>query len=126
MTWQTIVKSLASRLVYREGLNFIESMADERVPAFALAYLEEEQRKSCQLRQLHTSHTSRQPRLLRPSRHSHLYECVASRLSLPGVHALAEAVGTSGHEFAQEVQSLLLKGGVRVAAEKAANALNKE
>ena len=76
----TIVKSLASRLVYREGLDFIEAMADERLPAFALAYLEEEQR----------------------------------------VISLADEVASSGHDFAREVELLLLRGGVRVAAEKAA------
>ena len=41
---QTIVKSLASRLVYREGLTFVESMPDLRLPMFALSYLEQEQR----------------------------------------------------------------------------------
>jgi len=40
----TIVKSLASRLVYREGLTFVESMPDARLPLFALSYLEQEQR----------------------------------------------------------------------------------
>jgi len=40
----TIVKSLASRLVYREGLAFVESMPDARLPHFALSYLEQEQR----------------------------------------------------------------------------------
>ena len=38
----TIVKSLASRLVYREGLAFVEGMNDSRLPAFALAYREQE------------------------------------------------------------------------------------
>jgi len=76
----TIVKSLASRLVYREGLPFVETMSDARLPAFALAYLEQEQR----------------------------------------VCALADAVGQSGEAFAPQVKSLLLKGGVRAAAEMAA------
>jgi len=40
----TIVKSLASRLVYREGLTFVETMSDSRLPVFALSYLEQEQR----------------------------------------------------------------------------------
>ena len=44
MLTQTIVKSLASRLVYREGLTFVESMPDARLPMFALSYLEQEQR----------------------------------------------------------------------------------
>jgi len=78
----TIVKSLASRLVYREGLAFVEGMPDARLPSFALAYLEEEQK----------------------------------------VCALAEAVAASGQPYAPEVRELLLQGGVRVAAEKAAAA----
>jgi len=77
----TIAKSLASRLVYREGLAFVEGLPDARLPTFALAYLEQEQH----------------------------------------VHTLAEAVAASGQAFAPEVEELLLKGGVRVAAEKAAN-----
>ena len=77
-----IVKSLASRLVYREGLTFVESMPDSRLPTFGLAYLEEEQH----------------------------------------VQRLAAEVAGSGHLYAPEVEKLLLKGGVRVAAEKAANA----
>lgn len=72
----TVAKSLASRLVYREGLTFVEAMPTVRLPAFALAYLEEEQH----------------------------------------VKDLADAVAASGHDFAPEVESLLLKGGVRVAA----------
>ena len=79
----TIVKSLASRLVYREGLAFVENMpSNERLARFALAYLEQEQR----------------------------------------VRSLADAVAASGEPFATEVQELLLQGGVRVAAEKAATA----
>ena len=78
----TVVKSLASRLVYREGLSFVEVMPDARLPAFALAYLEQEQR----------------------------------------VRSLADAVAASGQPFAPEVEALLLEGGVRVAAEKVANA----
>ena len=77
----TIVKSLASRLVYREGLAFVEGMPDQRLPAFALAYLEQEQH----------------------------------------VRGLAGAVAKSGQPFAPEVEALLLRGGVRVAAEMAAN-----
>lgn len=77
----TIVKSLASRLVYREGLAFVEGMPDQRLPAFALAYLEQEQH----------------------------------------VRGLAGAVAKSGQPFAPEVEALLLRGGVRVAAEVAAN-----
>jgi len=72
----TIAKSLASRLVYREGLHFVENLPDERLPTFALAYLEEEEK----------------------------------------VEALAEAVAASGHAYAPQVERLLLKGGVRVAA----------
>jgi len=39
-----VAKSLASRLVYREGLSFIEGMPDARLPLFALSYLESEQK----------------------------------------------------------------------------------
>ena len=78
----TIAKSLASRLVYREGLSFVETMPEARLPVFALAYLQEEQR----------------------------------------VGRLAAQVAGSGHAFSSEVEALLLQGGVRVAAERAANA----
>ena len=77
----TVAKSLASRLVYREGLAFVEGLGDGRLPAFALAYLEQEQR----------------------------------------VRGLADQVAASGAPFAPEVEALLLQGGVRVAAEQAAN-----
>jgi len=77
-----ICKSLASRLVYREGLTFVETVPNERLPGFALSYLEQEQR----------------------------------------VLSLADEVASSGYPFAAEVEKLLLKGGVRVAAEKAAAA----
>jgi len=82
----TIAKSLASRLVYREGLVYVESMPDARLPVFALAYLEEEQR----------------------------------------VGGLAAEVAKSGHGFSSEVETLLLQGGVRVAAERAANTMSNE
>jgi len=75
-----ITAGLASRLVYREGLAFVEGMPDARLPAYSHAYLEQEQR----------------------------------------VTALAHAVAVSGHAFGAEVSKLLLKGGVRVAAERAA------
>jgi glutamate dehydrogenase len=78
----TVAKSLASRLVYREGLAFVEGMPDARLPVFALSYLEEEQH----------------------------------------VKDLADAVAASGHGYASQVETLLLKGGVRVAAaERAAS-----
>jgi len=72
----TVAKSLASRLVYREGLAFVEGMPESRLPIFALSYLEEEQT----------------------------------------VKSLADTVAASGLDYAPEVEALLLKGGVRVAA----------
>jgi len=77
----TVAKSLASRLVYREGLAFVEALPDERLPVFALSYLEEEQH----------------------------------------VKDLADAVAASGQGFASQVETLLLNGGVRVAAAERAN-----
>jgi glutamate dehydrogenase len=38
-----ISSGLASRLVYREGLSFCESLSDARLPSFALRYLQQEQ-----------------------------------------------------------------------------------
>jgi len=38
-----IASGLASRLVYREGLSFVEGLSDERLPAFALQYLQQEE-----------------------------------------------------------------------------------
>jgi len=72
----TVAKSLASRLVYREGLAFVEALPDARLPVFALSYLEEEKH----------------------------------------VKDLADAIAASGHGYAEQVETLLLKGGVRVAA----------
>jgi len=47
LPWQyqsaMIASGLASRLVYREGLDFCEAISDERLPKFALAYLQQEQ-----------------------------------------------------------------------------------
>ena len=39
-----IASGLASRLVYREGLSFVSQIPDERLPHFALSYLQQEQR----------------------------------------------------------------------------------
>ncbi|KOO34829.1 glu leu phe val dehydrogenase [Chrysochromulina tobinii] len=39
-----IANGLASRLVYREGLTFVNSVPDSALPSFALAYLQQEQR----------------------------------------------------------------------------------
>ena len=38
-----ISSGLASRLVYREGLAFVEGISDERLPRFALRYLQQEE-----------------------------------------------------------------------------------
>jgi glutamate dehydrogenase len=77
---QMIASGLASRMVYREGLAFVRAMPDSRLPSFALAYLQQEQR----------------------------------------VRQLAKDVASSGMDFSSEVEALLLKGGVRIAAEEAA------
>jgi len=83
LPWQyqkaMIASGLASRLVYREGLRFVSSISDERLSAFALAYLQQEQR----------------------------------------VRHLAKLVRTSDLANREEVEALLLQGGVRVAAEQA-------
>ena len=39
-----IANGLASRLVYREGLTFVNSVPDAALPSFALAYQQQEQR----------------------------------------------------------------------------------
>jgi len=72
-----ISSGLASRLVYREGLAFVEGLPESHVADFAFTYLQEEQR----------------------------------------VRALASQVAASGLEFATDVETLLLRGGVRAAAE---------
>ena len=47
LPWQyqsaMISSGLASRLVYREGLAFVEGISDERLPRFALRYLQQEE-----------------------------------------------------------------------------------
>jgi len=83
LPWQyqkaMIASGLASRLVYREGLRFVTSISDERLSAFALAYLQQEHR----------------------------------------VGHLAKLVRASDLADREEVEALLLQGGVRVAAEEA-------
>jgi glutamate dehydrogenase len=51
----TVAKSLASRLVYREGLAFVEGLPDAQLPLFALSYLEEEQRVKALAKEIATS-----------------------------------------------------------------------
>jgi len=43
-TKEMISSGLAGRLVYREGLQYVEGMGDERLSAVSLAYLQQEQR----------------------------------------------------------------------------------
>jgi len=81
----SITAGLASRLVYREGLAFVEGLPEASLAKFALSYLQQEHR----------------------------------------VRALADAVKASGQPYAADVESLLLRGGVRVAAESAATKPNE-
>ena len=75
-----VTSGLASRLVYREGLAFVEGLPDASLAEFAYTYLRQEQR----------------------------------------VRALAAQVAASGLSFAKDVEALLLRGGVRAAAEESA------
>ena len=74
-----ISSGLASRLVYREGLSFVEHISDERLGRFALRYLQQEE----------------------------------------VVRSLAKQVKQHGAPYASQVEELLLRGGVRAAAEQA-------
>ena len=70
-----ISSGLSSRLVYREGLSFVEGLPEQTLSDFALTYLQQE----------------------------------------PRVRLLAKQVASSGLSFASEVESLLLRGGIRAA-----------
>ena len=72
-----ISSGLSSRLVYREGLHFVEALPEAQLASFAFRYLTEERR----------------------------------------VRSLAAQVASSGLGFSAEVEALLLRGGVRTAAE---------
>ena len=72
-----ITSGLCSRLVYREGLAFVEGLPDSSLAAFAQAYLKGEQR----------------------------------------TRELTAMVAAAGLSFGPDVETLLMKGGVRAATE---------
>jgi len=76
-TRSCLTSGLASRLVYREGLAFVEGLPDRSLASFAQAYLKGEQR----------------------------------------ARELCAAVAAAGLSFGSDVETLLMKGGVRAAAE---------
>ena len=77
-TKNMIASSLASRIVYREGLQYVDGLPDATLPQVCLRYMQEEKR----------------------------------------VRELAEEVGASGMENADQMKELLLQGGVRAAVER--------
>ena len=114
---QMIAASLAARLTYREGLAFVEGVSDASLPQLALAYMRSERRVRDMADQVG-------PRI------AHAPPCKCGAAAIPACAAAALLIwrgltaaqvlqhASSGLTCAHEASDLLVRGGIRAAAEQ--------
>ena len=109
-----IASSLASRIVYREGLQYIEGLADATLPQLCLRYMQEANPNP----NLRPNPNPNPNRNLSPSPSPDPNPTLRDMQEEKRVRELAEELGASGLENAEQMKELLLQGGVRAAVER--------